>query len=104
MKFHGLVHGMHGMHHVQDTKLTEGSSSPPPPRGPVQAVGDGTTFIIGQVEEFIKPHVKDLPLTAAMIQESALPFELDWISSAQRANDDDDDDDAPFALLNLSEP
>ncbi len=98
---------MHGMHHVQDTKLTEGSSSPPPPRGPVQAVGDGTTFIIGQVQEFIKPHVKDLPLTAAMIQESALhppPFELDWILSAPRANDDDDDDDAPFALLNLSEP
>jgi len=64
VKFHCLVHGMHGMHHVQDTKLSEGLSSTPPPRGPVQAVGDGTTFIMGQVEEYFKPHVKDLPLSS----------------------------------------
>jgi hypothetical protein len=64
VKFHGLVHGMHGMHHVQETKLSEGLSSPPPPRGPVEAVGDGATFILGQVEEYLKPHVKDLPLSS----------------------------------------
>jgi len=84
---------MHGMHHVQDTKLSEGLSSTPPPRGPVQAVGDGTTFIMGQVEEYFKPHVKDLPL-------SSPPLSLG--GNAPRADDDDDDDDAPFALLNLS--
>jgi len=27
----------------------------------VEAVGDGATFILGQVEEYLKPHVKDLP-------------------------------------------